>query len=49
MIKQPLILEVTFITKDILREALSRGSNGRKTKVLNEVILQEKQAQPMMQ
>ena len=26
---------VTFITKDILREALSRGSNGRKTKILN--------------
>jgi penicillin-binding protein 1A len=26
---------VTFITKDILREALSRGSNGRKTQVLN--------------
>ena len=25
---------VTFITKDILREALSRGSNGRKTQVL---------------
>ncbi len=26
---------VTFITKDILREALSRGSNRRKTQVLN--------------
>ncbi len=26
---------VTFITKDILREALSKGSNGRKTEVLN--------------
>jgi penicillin-binding protein 1A len=26
---------VTFITKDILREALSRGSNGRKTQILN--------------
>ena len=26
---------VTFITKDILREALSRGSNRRKTEVLN--------------
>ncbi len=26
---------VTFITKDILREALSRGSNGIKTRVLN--------------
>ena len=26
---------VAFITKDILREALARGSNGRKTKVLN--------------
>jgi len=26
---------VTFITKDILREALSRGNNGRKTQILN--------------
>ena len=26
---------VAFLTKDILREALQRGSNGRKTKVLN--------------
>ena len=26
---------VTFITKDILREALSRGTNGRKVQVLN--------------
>jgi penicillin-binding protein 1A len=35
VIKQPIDPRVTFITKDILREALSRGSNGRKTKVLN--------------
>ena len=26
---------IAFITKDILREALQRGSNGRKTKILN--------------
>jgi penicillin-binding protein 1A len=26
---------VTYITKDILREALTRGSNGRKVEVLN--------------
>ena len=26
---------VTYITKDILRDALSRGSNGRKTQILN--------------
>ena len=31
----PIDSRVTFITKDILREALSRGSNGRKVKVLN--------------
>ena len=30
----PIDPRVTFITKDILREALSRGSNGRKTQVL---------------
>jgi len=35
VIKQTIDPRVTFITKDILREALSRGSNGRKTKVLN--------------
>ena len=35
VIKQPIDPRVTFITKDILREALSRGSNGRKTKALN--------------
>ena len=35
VIKQRIDPRVTFITKDILREALSRGSNGRKTKVLN--------------
>jgi penicillin-binding protein 1A len=35
VLKQPIDPRVTFITKDILREALSRGSNGRKTKVLN--------------
>ena len=35
VIKQPIDPRVTFITKDILRETLSRGSNGRKTKVLN--------------
>ena len=35
VIKQPIDPRVTYITKDILREALSRGSNGRKTKVLN--------------
>ncbi|MDA8613398.1 transglycosylase domain-containing protein [Gammaproteobacteria bacterium] len=35
VIKQPIDPRITFITKDILREALSRGSNGRKTKVLN--------------
>jgi penicillin-binding protein 1A len=35
VIKQPIDPRVTFITKDILREALSRGSNGSKTKVLN--------------
>ena len=44
----PIDPRVTFITKDILREALSRGSNGRKTKVLRGVILQAKLAQPMM-
>jgi|TARA_B110000438_G_scaffold299488_1_gene349761 penicillin-binding protein 1A len=27
--------KIAFITKDILREALRRGSNGRKTKILN--------------
>ena len=27
--------KIAFITKDILREALQRGSNGRKTKILN--------------
>ena len=32
---EPIDPRVTFITKDILREALSRGSNGRKTKVLS--------------
>ena len=32
---KPIDPRVTFITKDILREALSRGSNGRKTKVLS--------------
>ena len=31
---EPIDPRVTFITKDILREALSRGSNGRKTQVL---------------
>ncbi|MDA7575478.1 transglycosylase domain-containing protein [Gammaproteobacteria bacterium] len=31
----PIDPRVTFITRDILREALSRGSNGRKTQVLN--------------
>ena len=31
----PIDPRVTFITKDILREALSRGSNGRKVQVLN--------------
>jgi len=31
---EPIDPRVTFITKDILREALSRGTNGRKTKVL---------------
>ncbi|MDC0243859.1 transglycosylase domain-containing protein [Pseudomonadota bacterium] len=31
---EPIDPRVTFITKDILREALSRGSNGRKTEVL---------------
>jgi penicillin-binding protein 1A len=31
----PIDPRVTFITKDILREALARGSNGRKTQVLN--------------
>lgn len=31
----PIDPRVAFITKDILREALSRGSNGRKTKVLS--------------
>jgi penicillin-binding protein 1A len=32
---EPIDPRVTFITKDILREALARGSNGSKTKVLN--------------
>jgi len=32
---EPIDSRVTFITKDILREALSRGSNGRKTQILN--------------
>ena len=32
---QPIDPRITFITKDILREALSRGSNGRKVRVLN--------------
>ena len=27
--------KIAFITKDILREAMQRGSNGRKTKILN--------------
>ena len=27
--------KIAFITKDILREAIQRGSNGRKTKILN--------------
>ena len=31
----PIDPRVTFITKDILREALLRGSNGRKTQILN--------------
>ena len=31
----PIDPRVTFVTKDILREALSRGSNGRKTQALN--------------
>ena len=31
---EPIDPRVSFITKDILREALSRGSNGRKTQVL---------------
>jgi penicillin-binding protein 1A len=31
----PIDPRITFITRDILREALSRGSNGRKVKVLN--------------
>ncbi|MDA9876324.1 transglycosylase domain-containing protein [Gammaproteobacteria bacterium] len=33
--KQSIDTNVAFITKDILREALQRGSNGRKTKILN--------------
>ncbi len=32
---EPIDPRVAFITKDILREALSRGANGRKTRVLN--------------
>ncbi len=32
---QPIDPRITFITKDILRESLSRGSNGRIVKVLN--------------
>jgi len=32
---EPIDPRITFITKDILREALSRGSNGRKVQVLN--------------
>ena len=32
---EPIDPRVTFITKDILREALSRGSNRKKTQVLN--------------
>ena len=32
---EPIDPRVTFITKDILRETLSRGSNRRKTQVLN--------------
>ena len=31
----PIDPRITFVTKDILREALSRGSNGRKVQVLN--------------
>ena len=33
--QEPIDPRITFITKDILREALSRGSNGRKTQILN--------------
>jgi penicillin-binding protein 1A len=33
--KQSIDPEIAFITKDILREALQTGSNGRKTKILN--------------
>jgi penicillin-binding protein 1A len=33
--KQPIDPKIAFITKDILRESLQRGSNLRKTKVLN--------------
>ena len=32
---EPIDPRVAYITKDILREALSRGANGRKTRVLN--------------
>ena len=35
VIEKPIDPRVAFLTKDILREALSRGSNGRRTKVLN--------------
>ena len=33
--QEPIDPRITFITKDILREALSTGSNGRKTQILN--------------
>jgi penicillin-binding protein 1A len=32
---EPIDPRITYITKDILREALSRGSNGRQVRVLN--------------